>query len=734
MRIMEKQSLLEQLNEKQREAVTQTEGPVLVLAGAGSGKTRALTFRAAYLIQEKKVPPQNILAVTFTNKAAEEMRDRIKEILNLPQNTPFYSRNIPHIGTFHSICVKILRKEIEKVGYSKSFLIYDDQDQLTMIKKVMKSLEVSQEQIKPKAILGAMSKAKSNLMDPDDFINQSSGYFEELVGKCYEAYQARLKKADALDFDDIIMLTVKIFQKYPEVLEHYQDLFRYIMVDEYQDTNHAQYKLLKILGEKHRNVYVVGDDWQSVYGWRQADIRNILNFEKDYPEAKVIMLDQNYRSTQNILDAAHCVIEKNKNQKKKKLWTENDSGELLSVLEMRDEKKEALFVADEIGSIKKEQGLPYSHFAVLYRTNAQSRAVEEAFLKKGIPYRIVGGVKFYQRKEVKDILAYLYFLHNPGDEVSFERIINLPARGIGKKTVDKIIQVFQASNKNLIDVLNTSELESAGINQGKMKTLQEFAFLIKKMRKKKEETSVSELLDFIYNESGYRKMLMKEGEEGEARHENIQELLTVAKKFDENQEEGVAAFLEEIALVSQTDQDLKDDEAVLMMTIHSAKGLEFNRIFLVGVEEGLFPHSRAIMNEKEMEEERRLCYVGITRAKEKAYMIFTNYRNIYGTTQSSVKSRFLEEINSDLIEESYSSDEGGDFFESFYEEETLAIDDNLSQNSNEMQSFADGDQVSHPDFGKGVVISQDDNLITVAFPKAGLKKLSKLMAPLSKLD
>jgi DNA helicase-2/ATP-dependent DNA helicase PcrA len=460
-----------------------------------------------------------------------------------------------------------------------------------------------------------------------------------------------------------------------------------------------------------------------------------LNFEKDYPEARVIMLDQNYRSTQNILDAAHCVIEKNKNQKKKKLWTRNDAGELLSVLEVEDEKKEALFVAEEIDKIKKEENLPYNNLAVLYRTNAQSRAVEEAFLKKGIPYRIVGGVKFYQRKEIKDVLAYLYFLRNPNDEVSFERIINLPPRGLGKKTVERVIQVFRAGDENLVEVLsNGLELSKAGMNQAKIDSLQKFADLVNKAKKKQEELSVSELLDFLYNESGYRQMLMKEGEEGEVRHENVQELLTVAKKFDEDREGGVDAFLEEIALVSQADRDLNEEEAVFMMTIHSAKGLEFNRIFIVGAEEGLFPHSRAVMNEKEMEEERRLCYVGITRAKEKAYMLFTQRRNIYGSTQSSVKSRFLEEINSDLIEESYSSGESGDIFEGFYEEETLEVDDGEESGQAGRDSFEDGDRVLHPDFGEGIVISQDDNLITVAFPKTGLKKLAKQVAPLSKAD
>jgi DNA helicase-2/ATP-dependent DNA helicase PcrA len=729
---MKNQNLLEQLNDKQKEAVTQTEGPVLVLAGAGSGKTRALTFRAAYLVKEKNIAPRNILAVTFTNKAAGEMRERIKEILGLPPHISAFSAALPHLGTFHSICVKILRQEAEKIGFSRNFLIYDDQDQLAMIKKVMQEMEVSQDQIKPKAVLGTMSKAKSSLIDAEEFRKSAGSYFEELVGKCYENYQARLKKSDALDFDDIIMLTVKIFRDYPEVLDKYQEIFRYIMVDEYQDTNYSQYMFLKMLGDKYRNIYVVGDDWQSVYGWRAADIRNILNFEKDYPEAKVVLLDQNYRSTQNILDAAQCIIEKNKNQKKKKLWTQNDEGELLAVREVKDEKKEARFIAEEIERLKKEQKIPFGDFAVLYRTNAQSRAVEEAFLKKGIPYRVVGGVKFYQRKEVKDILAYLYFLHNPNDEVSFERVVNLPARGIGKKTIEKIIKIFQKGSDNLIDTLKKQEiLLSAGLNQGKAKILGDFAKVLEDMKTKKEKLPVSELLDFIYEKSGYQAMLAKEGEEGKARQENIKELLTVAKKFDKNQEAGVENFLEEIALVSQTDRDLEGEDSVPLMTMHSAKGLEFKRVFLTGLEEGLFPHSRATMNEKEMEEERRLCYVAVTRAKEKAYLLFTQQRNIYGTTQSSIKSRFLEEIDKGLIEEDYFSEEE-DFSEEFYQEESIEVNEELFQTGDKSEKFNDGDQVTHPDFGKGIVISQDENLATIAFPGIGLKKLSKKVAPLRK--
>ena len=719
--------LLNALNEKQKEAVTQIEGAVLVLAGAGSGKTRALTYRVAYLIQEKKIDPRNILAVTFTNKAAGEMRDRIKELLNLAPQTSTYSSRIPHVGTFHSVCAKILRQEIEKIGYDKNFVIYDDRDQLALIKKVMKELEVSEEQIKPKAVLGTISKAKSNLINEVNFQKNVSSYYEELVGGVYFKYQQRLKITNAVDFDDILMLVVQLFKKNPEILKKYQEIFKYIMVDEYQDTNHTQYIFLKLLAEKYGNICVVGDDWQSIYGWREANIRNILEFEKDYPSAKVFLLEQNYRSTKNILDAAHCVIEKNINQKKKKLWTDNEAGELLMILEVENEKKEANKIAEEIKRVQSEEGEGLSDLAVLYRTNAQSRALEEAFLKHAIPYKIVGGLKFYQRKEVKDILSYLYFILNPSDEVNFERIVNQPTRGIGKKTVERIIKCSQARQVNILEVLKSKDLTEFKINQGKRKILNEFALMVEKIRKERKEMTVAELIEKIYNKSGYQKMLLKEGEEGEMRNENIQELLTVAQKFDAG-EDDLEKFLEEVALVSQSDKDLEEKESVFLMTVHSAKGLEFNRVFLAGMEEGLFPHSRSVINPTEMEEERRLCYVAITRAKKKAYLFFTNYRNIYGNTQSSVKSRFLEEINIDLIEATVVEDESvssGFYEDPFFEEEAF-------RGKKQALDIKDGDKVSHPDFGKGMVISVEKDIVTVAFPKLGLRKLSIKFAPLTK--
>lgn len=737
-------SILDGLNEKQRIAASQVDGPILILAGAGSGKTRALTFRVAYLIKEKKIHPKNILAVTFTNKAAGEMLERIKLLLNLPATIPPYSIYLPHVGTFHSICSRILRKEIEKIGYQSSFVIYDDSNQQVLMKKVMNELSISQTEMKPNAILGAISEAKNNLIDAETFAAQVGSYFQEIVAKCYSRYQTRLKESSALDFDDLIMLTVKLFSTYPDILKKYQDIFRYIMVDEYQDTNHAQYFLLKILAEKYRNLCVVGDDWQSIYGWRGANIQNIFNFEKDYPEAKVVLLEQNYRSTQNILDAAHCVITKNVSQKEKKLWTKNDGGEKLTVFQADDEKKEAEFIVDEIKRIKKEQKLKLSDFAVLYRTNAQSRALEEAFLKAAIPYRIVGGLKFYQRKEIKDIISYLLLVHNFADEVSFDRIIGVPNRGLGEKSVKKIIEI--AKNEKIDLILAMEKAVEEGLfppqKSVKLKELVKFFINAKEFAQK---NSVSDLIKFIYTQSGYEAMLAKEGIEGEARRENIQELLTVASKYDrvkdlaegeigiDGVEENIflsalSGFLEEISLVSQTDRDLEDKDSVLLMTLHSAKGLEYEVVFIAGLEEGLLPHSRATFNEKELEEERRLCYVGITRAKKKAFLLFTNARNIYGSVQTSIKSRFLDEIDQDLLEERvYRFAEDGEFFE----EDTIDFNDE-EDGLTKTKKFKDGDRVSHPVFGSGIVISQDENLITVAFPKFGLKKMAKSVAPLEK--
>lgn len=722
--------ILEKLNPPQREAVTAISGPVLIIAGAGSGKTRALTHRVAYLIRKKKVNPKNILAVTFTNKAAQEMKERITELLKVA------NCELPIIGTFHSICVRILRREIGKIGYKASFNIFDGQDQLVLIKKVMKELDVNPDQIKPKVALGAISKAKNELIDAEMFKNQAGSYWEEIISKIYAAYQKKLKKQDAVDFDDILMLTAEIFKAYPGVLEKYQNIFHYIMVDEYQDTNHAQYLLIKLLAQKHNNLCVVGDDWQGIYSWRGANIQNILDFEKDYPEAKVIKLEQNYRSTQTILDAAYGVISKNINRKDKKIWTENKSGQAIISYEADDEKDEAQFIADKISEARDEKN-SFSDFVVLYRTNAQSRIIEEAMLRNSIPYRIIGGMKFYQRKEVKDVIAYLRLISNFNDEVSLERIINEPKRGIGEVTLRNWIKSAQEQG---IDCVNfflrnaNDQLPNAKykILSNKIDAISKLCEFIKRMSEMKDKIRLTDFIQKIYIESGYEKTLMDGTDEGLARHENVQELLTVAKKYDEYRgDEALRLFLEEVALISDTDNIDQASETVYLMTLHSAKGLEFKTVFITGLEEGLLPHSTSMLDPSEMEEERRLMYVGITRAREKVYLLFTSERNIFGSTQINAPSRFLDDIPEHLMEsvngkcQIMKDKENSDYK---LQNSSPKADQPLA----EKFIFKDGDRVCHEIFGDGLVVASQGDIITVAFSKVGLKKLSASIAPLKK--
>ena len=738
-----KDNILEKLNNSQKEAVTTTEGPVLIIAGAGSGKTRALTHRVAYLICEKKVRPGNILAVTFTNKAAQEMKERIKNLLESNEG----NSNFPVMGTFHSICVKILRREIDKIGFKTIFNIFDDQDQLALIKRTMKEMQIDLEQFRPKAILGAISKAKNELIDAEEFKKGIGGYFEEVVSKIYTNYQKKLKEQNALDFDDILMDTVKIFQKFPEVLEKYQNIFRYIMVDEYQDTNHAQYLLIKLLSQKHGNICVVGDDWQGIYSWRGANIQNILDFEKDYPKAKVIKLEQNYRSTQNILDAAYGVISKNVNRKDKKIWTENSGGHLLVSYEADNEKDEAEFIAGEIQKMKNAKHA-YGDFVILYRTNAQSRIIEEVMLRNSIPYRIIGGIKFYQRKEVKDIIAYLRLINNFSDEVSLERIINEPKRGIGDITLGKWTQLARKNNKDLIETglaISNFQLPISNktpilndqikntkykIRDAKLDAISKFSEFIVRMAELKKKLLITDFIQKVFVESGYEKYLLDGTEEGEMRQENVRELLTVAKKYEDYEgEEGLNLFLEEVALVSDTDNIDQNIESVHLMTLHSAKGLEFRVVFIAGLEEGILPHSRSMLDHSEMEEERRLMYVGITRAKEKVYLLFTSERNIFGSTQINPPSRFLDDIPSHLVRN--------------YQLPITSLQSNFNdkisnfkkENNFEIQNikFKDGDRVRHTVFGDGMIVATQGDVITIAFSKVGLKKLSANIAPLKKI-
>lgn len=716
------EDILKNLNPAQKEAVETTEGAVLIIAGAGSGKTKALTHRVAYLIREKKVAPRNILTVTFTNKAAQEMRERILDLLDGNKN------QLPIAGTFHSICVRILRHEIEKIGYKKSFNIFDTQDQEVLMKKVMKELEINTDQFKPKAMLGAISKAKNELIDTQDFQNQIGGYYEEVVSKIYSAYQKRLKEQDALDFDDILMLIVKLFRKFPEVLEKYQNLFRYIMVDEYQDTNHAQYVLVAMLAKKYGNLCVVGDDWQGIYSWRGANIQNILDFEKDYPTAKVIKLEQNYRSTQNILDAAYGVISKNVNRKDKKIWTENKGGHQLSLYEARDERDEAEFAIKEILNYKNEHRCRLSDFVILYRTNAQSRIIEEAMLRNSIPYRIIGGLKFYQRKEVKDIIAYLRLIQNFNDEVSLERVINEPRRGVGDASLGKWLGFARENKLNYIEA-GLKINDDSKLNVGKIDAIKKFCDFIIRGKEKITKTKVTDLIEFVFTGSGYEKYLLDGTDEGQMRYENVRELLTVSKKYDEYAgEEGLNLFLEEVALIADTDNIDQASEAVHLMTLHSAKGLEFKVVFIVGLEEGILPHSRSLIDHNEMEEERRLMYVGITRAKEKVYLLFTSERNIFGSTQINSPSRFLDDIPEKLLEDFKNSRSPQELSSSMAKETQ-----ELSSGDSKKVSFKDGDRVRHEVFGDGLIVSSQGDVLTVAFSTAGLKKLSASIAPLKKI-
>lgn len=674
--------MLSDLNDKQKEAVRQTKGPVLIIAGPGSGKTKTLTHRIVYLIQQG-VRPENILAVTFTNKAAAEMRARVGALLqdlnksraevehNDPFSLHFRSNAMPLIGTFHSLCVRILREDAQNLGIKRDFVIYDSDDQLGVIKDVMKDMNLSAEQFNPRSIHTTISDAKNQLKQPENVMNMADSMFLEVVAKVYSGYQKRLLEAGALDFDDLIMQTTILFMNKPEILQKYQDRFHFVMVDEYQDTNHAQYKLVDLLSRKHRNLCVVGDDWQSIYKWRGADIQNILDFEKNYPEAKTVLLEQNYRSTQNILDAAYGVISKNRNRKEKKLWTNKKGGKLVLVYEAATEKGEAEFIISEIAKLNRGvdsgQKISLNDIAILYRTNAQSRSIEESFLEFGVPYKIVGGIKFYARKEIKDVLAYLRFVQNPSDIASLERIINIPARKIGKATLDKVVKEMRGNQKDFVELM--VEYGGAGLTKDKVAKLQAFAGIIQDLRAEMAKVETNKFLEIVLDKIGYESYIKDGTEEGESRWENVRELFTAIGKYNKlGAEEGIKAFLEDVALMSDVDEMDEKSDAVTMMTLHAAKGLEFDSVFMVGMEEGLMPHSRSFQDESEMEEERRLCYVGMTRAKHNLYLTHARTRKIFGSVQSNVESRFISDIPHHLVEK---QNQGYSYLDDFYEEEYL---------------------------------------------------------------
>lgn len=711
-----KHDILKDLNEEQRKAAETLNGPVLILAGAGSGKTKTLTHRIAYMLQ-KGVRAENILAVTFTNKAAGEMKERVRKLLGA-------KAVLPMMGTFHSICLRILRVEIERLGYNKNFVIYDTQDQKSLMKKVCVKLRIDTKKTNPSLFLYLISGAKNELMTPAMYASKANEYNEELAAQVYVEYQKQLKDADALDFDDLIMMTVQIFQQNPEVLKKYQQRFTYLMVDEYQDTNRSQYTLVKLLADANRNICVVGDDWQAIYSFRGADLQNILDFEKDYPEAKVFKLERNYRSTQKILDAAQSVIAGNPRQKKKKLWTDQLGGEDIHIFELQDERDEAAFVARSIRDKVIGKSQSYSDFAILYRTNAQSRAMEEACLEYNIPYRVVGGIRFYDRSEIKDVLSYLSLMKNPKDLVSFERIINVPSRGIGKATVDRVMEFSMDLGIELVAACERAQ-DIPGLQTSKVQALLNFGQILAKLRDAESKLTLDRFIEYVVTETGYKDSLLDGTQEGEARYENIEELKTVARRYPT-----LESFLENVALVADTDSYDENAQTVTLMSLHASKGLEFKHIYIIGMEEGILPHAQSMMSQADIDEERRLTYVGMTRAKQTLNMSFATYRTLYGESRVNGISRFLEEIPDDLVRKNLSTHS---LLYSSKAEPTVEADADFIDE--EFQNpFAVGDAVFHATFGKGKVISSQDDIVEVEFEKGGSRELSVAHAPLKKLN
>lgn len=637
------QNLLEELNPEQKKAVENTEGPCLVIAGAGSGKTKVLTYKIAYLMQEKQVKPWNILAITFTNKAANEMKERVQKLVGEATNDIW-------LGTFHSICVRILRKFIDRLGFDTSFVIFDTSDQKTLIKNCLKELNIDNKLFTEKSVLAEISNAKNDMLEPTQYCHKYEGeYRKEIIGKVYTLYQKRLKENNAVDFDDIINFTIKILTDNPDVLEYYSEKFRYILVDEYQDTNKAQFTLVSILASRYGNVTAVGDNDQGIYGFRGADISNILNFEKDFPGTKIIKLEQNYRCTGNILKAANAVIKHNENKYEKKLWTQNEEGALPAIFCGDDEYVEANFVIEQIRRLKREEYFKYSDFVVLYRMNSQSRAIEDKLRIEDIPYKIVGGLKFYERKEIKDIIAYLRLIHNPSDNLSLKRIINEPKRGIGKTSLDKIQEISDNSGTSMYEIIKKAdkyELTRVYANS------RDFITQIEELRAKKEEIKISDLIKQTLKTTGYTKALELENSvEAQTRIENLEEFLTVAIEFEEQSADNtLSEFLNNITLSSDIDGMEDQEDSVTLMTLHSAKGLEFPVVFLVGMEEGIFPGYKSIGEPLALEEERRLFYVGITRAKQYLYLTCAKHRTIFGSTSYNQISRFVKEIPDELLE------------------------------------------------------------------------------------
>lgn len=739
--------ILNGMNPRQKEAVAHTEGPLLIMAGAGSGKTRVLTHRISYLVEEKDVKPWNILAITFTNKAAQEMKERVATLVQNGGSDVW-------VSTFHSMCVRILRRDIDHIGYSQSFTIADPSEQQTLMKRILKKLDIDPKKFTPKAILGAISNAKNELIDEKNYRQEASGYWEDIVADCYEEYQRQLRNSEALDFDDLIMLTVRLFEENNDTLSYYQNKFQYVHVDEYQDTNHAQYKLVQLLAGRFKNICVVGDADQSIYGWRGADMENILNFEKDYPEAKVIYLEQNYRSTKFILKAANNVIENNLNRKPKDLWTDNTEGEKLTIYHAGSEHEETRYVISSIKELlDKDSKLNYGDFAVLYRTNAMSRVMEETLIKTNIPYRIVGGTGFYERKEIKDLLAYLTLIVNPADNLSFNRIVNVPKRGIGGTTVEKLTSAAEEMGWSLYETaLNASTTNLPARASGK---LEEFARMIRDLRKMTEYLSITELVEQVLEKTGYEESLQKEKTlEADARLENLEEFYSVTNEFDKEEQEdkSLLAFLTDLSLLSPTDSiPEEEDGEVTLMTMHAAKGLEFPYVFIIGMEEGIFPLSRAAVDEDELEEERRLAYVGITRAEKGLHLTNASMRILYGKTQTNPQSRFIEEIDSENVEykqaNSIRSFSTGVNRGRTEQKQQVRRPKGSSMRKATTQPYGNsgaeslewdvGDKAKHTKWGEGTVVKisgeGQDLQLDIAFPGVGIKPLLATFAPIEKV-
>ena len=744
-------NLLNGMNPQQAEAVKTTDGPLLIMAGAGSGKTRVLTHRIAYLVVEKEVYPSKILAITFTNKAAREMRERIDNLLGNGTTESMW------VSTFHSMCVRILRRNIDRIGISKNFSILDSSDQLSVVKNVLKELNIDSKRFEPRAILNAISSAKNECITADAYQANSNpnNPYEKVIAQVYEGYEKRLRRNQSLDFDDLIMTTITLFERVPEVLEFYQNKFQYIHVDEYQDTNHSQYKLVQLLAKKFKNICVVGDSDQSIYRWRGADIGNILSFEKDYPNAKAILLEQNYRSTKRILKAANDVIEHNESRYPKKLRTENLEGEKLIHYKASNEQDEAQFVVQTIQKLMDKENRTLDDFAILYRTNAQSRVMEEVLVKSNMTYQIVGGTKFYDRKEIKDLLAYLRLIANNADDLSLARIINEPKRSIGATSFEKIATYAIEHDLSIFDSMK--EVLFMGLTGKAAASVEKFHQLIEGFTKMQDYLSVTELVEQVIEKSGYRAMLENEKTiEAQSRLENIEEFLSVTKAFEERSDDKtLISFLTDLSLVADIDSLDKEDTSkgsIILMTMHSAKGLEFPVVFIIGMEENIFPHSRSLDDAAEMEEERRLAYVGITRAEQRLYLTCAGSRTLYGRSSYNMPSRFLQEISEDIIEQI--SKAGNRFAEddlpfgagrnraqsqrrrTLGNVQTKPQIANLQSTGGNQLEWKAGDKAVHGKWGTGTVVSvkgEGDGLeLDIAFPNVGIKRLLAKFAPITK--